>query len=160
MDGFYWKRDHVQLKKTVFNYTPVYNELEKGFAKFLEQADDINKFAALAETFTKFNIPYLNKKGSQGLYYPDFIAEQELKKGKTINWIIETKGFEDENVQYKDAETENWCKLATKHTDIEWKFMKVPDKFFKGLKTISASFEEMTCRLQAYKRNTETLELD
>lgn len=86
--------------------------------------------------------------------------EQELKKGKTINWIIETKGFEDENVQYKDAETENWCKVATKHTGIEWKFLKVPDKFFKGLKTISVSFEEMTYRLEAYKRNTNNMEPD
>jgi len=155
LDGFYWKRDHVQLKKTVFNYTPVYNELEKGFAKFLEQAEDITKFAALAETFTKFNIPYLNKKGSQGLYYPDFIAEQELKKGKTINWIIETKGFEDENVQYKDSETENWCKVASRHTGIEWKFMKVPDKFFKGLKGIPVTFAELNNKLETYYKNLE-----
>jgi type III restriction enzyme len=150
LDGFYWKRDHVQLKKTVFNYTPVYNELEKGFAKFLEQAEDITKFAALAETFTKFNVPYLNKKGSQGLYYPDFIAEQGLKKGKKINWIIETKGFEDENVQYKDAETENWCKVASKHTEIEWKFLKVPDKFFKGLKVIPKTFAELKEDLESF----------
>ncbi len=155
LDGFMWRRETVSLKKTVFNYTPVYNELEKGFAKFLEQAEDITKFAALAETFTKFNIPYLNKKGSQGLYYPDFIAEQELKKGKTINWIIETKGFEDENVQYKDAETENWCKVATKHTDIEWKFMKVPDKFFKSLKALPKTFAELKEKLETYSRNLE-----
>lgn len=155
LDGFMWRRETVSLKKTVFNYTPVYNELEKGFAKFLEQAEDITKFAALAETFTKFNIPYLNKKGSQGLYYPDFIAEQELKKGKTINWIIETKGFEDENVQYKDAETENWCKVATKHTDIEWKFMKVPDKFFKSLKELPKTFAELKEKLETYSRNLE-----
>ena len=155
MDGFYWKRDHVQLKKTVFNYTPVHNELEKGFAKFLEQADDINKFAALAETFTKFNIPYLDKKGSQGLYYPDFIAEQELKKGKTINWIIETKGFEDENVQYKDAETENWCKVASKNTDVEWKFLKVPDNFFKGFKVVPKTFAELKDKLETYNKNLE-----
>jgi type III restriction enzyme len=155
LDGFMWRRETVSLKKTVFNYTPVYNELEKGFAKFLEQAEDITKFAALAETFTKFNIPYLNKKGSQGLYYPDFIAEQELKKGKTINWIIETKGFEDENVQYKDAETENWCKVASKHTGIEWKFMKVPDKFFKGLKAIPKTFAELKDKLETYYKNLE-----
>ena len=155
LDGFYWKRDHVQLKKTVFNYTPVYNELEKGFAKFLEQAEDITKFAALAETFTKFNVPYLNKKGSQGLYYPDFIAEQELKIGKIINWIIETKGFEDENVQYKDAETENWCKVASKHTAIEWKFLKVPDKFFKGLKVIPKTFAELKEKLDNFYKNLE-----
>ncbi len=151
LDGFYWKRDHVQLKKTVFNYTPVYNELEKGFAKFLEQAEDITKFAALAETFTKFNVPYLNKKGSQGLYYPDFVAEQELKKGKPINWIIETKGFEDENVQYKDAETENWCKVASKNTDIEWRYLKVPDRFFKGLKAIPKTMKEMIEKLKEYQ---------
>jgi type III restriction enzyme len=150
LDGFYWKRDHVQLKKTVFNYTPVFNELEKAFARFLEAAEDITKFAALAETFTKFNVPYLNKKGSQGLYYPDFIAEQELKKGKTINWIIETKGFEDENVQYKDAETENWCSIASKHTGIEWRFLKVPDTFFRGKNTTFASFADMLLKLEQY----------
>lgn len=155
LDGFMWRRETASLKKTVFNYTPVYNELEKGFAMFLEQAEDITKFAALAETFTKFNIPYLNKKGSQGLYYPDFIAEQQLKEGKTINWIIETKGFEDENVQYKDAETENWCKVASKYTDIEWRFLKVPDKFFKGLKAMPKTFAELKEKLDSYYKNLE-----
>lgn len=153
LDGFYWKRDHVQLKRTIFNYTPVYNELEKGFAMFLEQAKDINKFAALAETYTKFNIPYLNKKGSQGLYYPDFIAEQELEEGRIINWIIETKGYEDENVQYKDAETKNWCKVATMHTATEWEFMKVPDKFFRVLKPIPTTFATFKDKLDIYNNN-------
>jgi type III restriction enzyme len=157
LDGFYWKRDHVQLKKTVFNYTPVYNELEKGFAKFLEHAADITKFAALAETFTKFNIPYLNKKGSQGLYYPDFVAEQELKNGKIINWIIETKGFEDENVKYKDAETENWCGSATIHTKTEWKFLKVTDKFFKSLKEMPGTFIEFILKQEKYDFPNEQL---
>ena len=156
LDGFYWKRDHVQLKKTVFNYTPVYNELEKGFAKFLEQAEDINKFAALAETYTKFSIPYLNKKGCQSLYYPDFVAEQEVQKGKIINWIIETKGFEDENVQYKDAEAENWCVTASAHSGSEWRFLKVPDLFFKSLlKTIPKTMKELVEKLEAYKAAKE-----
>jgi len=155
LNGFYWKRDHIELKKTVFNYTPVYNELEKGFSRFLEEAGDITKFAALAETYTRFNVPYLNKKGSQGLYYPDFIAEQKLDNGKTINWIIETKGYEDENVQYKDAETENWCKIATRHTEIEWKFLKVPDKFFRSFKTLPATFAEMKEKLETYNKNLE-----
>ena len=129
--------------------------MEENFAKFLEGAVDITKFVALAETFTKFNIPYLNKKGSQGLYYPDFIAEQVLKKGKTINWIIETKGYEDENVQYKDAETENWGKVTSKHTEIDWKFMKVPDKFFKSLKTIPKTFAELKEKLEIFYKNLE-----
>jgi type III restriction enzyme len=150
LDGFYWKRDHIQLKKTVFNYTPVYNELEKGFAKFLENAVDITKFAALAETFTKFNVPYLNKKGSQGLYYPDFIAEQKLKNGKVINWIIETKGFEDENVKYKDDATVFWCQKATEFTEVQWQFLKVPDRFFKSLKPVPSSFTELKEKLDVF----------
>ena len=153
LDGFMWRRDTISLKKTVFNYTPVYNELEKAFAIFLEDAKDISKFAALAETFTKFNIPYINKKGSQGLYYPDFVAEQVLDDGKTINWIIETKGFEDENVQYKDAETINWCKIATKHTGVNWRYVKVPDAFFRRLKEVPESFEEMLEKLEVYTKN-------
>lgn len=159
LDGFYWKRDHVQLKKTVFNYTPVYNELEKGFAKFLEQAEDITKFSALAETFTKFNIPYLNKKGCQGLYYPDFIAEQKLDKNKKVNWIIETKGFEDENVQYKDSETENWCSLASKFSGVDWKFLKVPDRFFRGMKEPPESFEDLLKRLKEFIKNSEKIKI-
>jgi type III restriction enzyme len=159
LDGFYWKRDHVQLKKTVFNYTPVYNELEKGFAEFLEQAEDITKFAALAETYTKFSIPYLNKKGSQGLYYPDFVAEQKFEDGSTINWIVETKGFEDENVQYKDAETENWCKVASENTDKEWRFLKVPDLFFKKLTSVPKTIQELVEKLEAFLKSKENEKL-
>jgi len=142
LDGFYWKRDIAECKKTIFNYTPVYNNLEKDFAFFLEKASDITKFAALAETYTKFNITYLNKKGSQSLYYPDFIAEQKLKNGSFVNWIIETKGYEDENVALKDAEAENWCKKATEFTDKTWKFLKVPDRSFRAIqKTTNTMFE-------------------
>lgn len=124
-------------KRIVFNYTLVYNELEKGVAKFLVQTEDNTKFAALAETFTKSNVPYLNKSGSQGLYYPDFIAEQELRNGKTINWIIETKGFEDENVQYKDAETKNRCLVATMNTELEWSFFSSTRQVFQRVEIYS-----------------------
>lgn len=150
LDGFYWKRDKVICKKTVFNYTPVYNELEKSFALFLDEAKDINKFSALAESFTKFSITYLNQKGGQSLYYPDFIAEQQLGK-ETINWIIETKGFERENVTLKDAEAENWCKLASQHTKTKWKFIKVPDSFFRGRNAKFLSFADMVAKLEQYK---------
>jgi len=137
LDGFYWKRDIAEAKRTVFNYTAVYNNLEKDFALFLENAKDINKFAALAETYTKFCVTYLNRKGSQSLYYPDFVAEQELSNGSKVNWIIETKGYEDENVALKDAEAENWCEKATEFTNETWKFLKVPDLSFRKIRPIT-----------------------
>ncbi|MCH7534875.1 MAG: hypothetical protein IH948_03880 [Bacteroidetes bacterium] len=133
LDGFYWKRDIAEAKRTVFNYTPVYNNLEKDFALFLEKAKDINKFAALAETYTKFCITYLNRKGSQSLYYPDFVAEQELPDGSQVNWIIETKGYENENVALKDAEAENWCEKATQFTNETWNFLKVADLSYRKI---------------------------
>ena len=151
LDGFYWKREYVISKRTVFNYTPAYNELEKEFARFLDKVEDINKFAALSETFTKFSITYLNKKGGRGLYYPDFIAEQDLGKGKTINWIIETKGYEDENVAYKDAEAHYWCELATGFTKQDWKFLKVPDAFFRSKNATFKSFEDLVEKLKEYR---------
>lgn len=149
LDGFYWKRDIAEAKKTTFNYTPVYNNLEKDFAVFLENAKDVNKFAALAETYTKFCITYLNKKGSQSLYYPDFVAEQQLEDGATINWIIETKGYEDENVALKDAEADNWCKKATEFTDQTWRFLKVADLSFRKIKP--SSFDQLLTGIKSLK---------
>ena len=131
LDGFYWKRDIAECKHTVLNYTPVYNNLEKDFAEFLDKAQDIDRFSALAESYTKFFITYLNKKGSQSLYYPDFVAVQKKNDGTVVNWIIETKGYEDENVPYKDAEAANWCRNATMFTKQEWKYLKVPDRVFR-----------------------------
>jgi type III restriction enzyme len=160
LDGFYWKRAIAECKKTVFNFTPVYNELEKAFAEFLERADDISKFAALAETYTLFNIAYLNKKGGQSLYYPDFIAKQKLTKGKTIIWIVETKGYEDENVALKDAEAVHWCKKSTEYTKTEWRFIKIADSFFRRPGQKFTDFQDMLDKLDQYKKNaTEQMTL-
>ena len=149
LDGFYWKRDIAECKRTVFNYTPVYNNLEKDFALFLDKAEDIERFAALAESYTLFFIAYLNKKGSQSLYYPDFVVVQKTEGGKTVNWIIETKGYEDENVPFKDDEANNWCKNATKFTGEEWKYLKVPDRVFRdNIKSLKL-FESMVNLLKA-----------
>lgn len=151
LDGFYWKRDIAECKKTIFNYTPVYNNLEKDFALFLENAADITKFAALAETYTKFSITYLNKKGCQSLYYPDFIAEQRNEDGTIVNWIIETKGYEDENVPLKDAEAINWCKKTSEFTEQSWRFLKVPDKHFRSIQKSSKTMSELLQNLEDIK---------
>jgi len=125
LDGFYWKRDWVELDKTVFNITPCYNNFEKHFAEFLDHAVDINRFAKLAETYTKFSIEYLNHKGAISPYYPDFIAEQLTDKGDAIMWLIETKGWEKPDVKLKDNRAEMWCKDASNLTHTNWRYLKV-----------------------------------
>jgi type III restriction enzyme len=156
LDGFYWKRMWVELDKTIFNITPCFNDFEKHFAQFLDQANDITKFAKLAETYTKFSIEYINHKGAISYYYPDFVAEQ--KKGEEITmWLIETKGWEQEDVPLKDARAERWCKDASRLTETTWKYVKIkyPDymALSKNLSKMPANqFAEFIVRLD--ERNT------
>lgn len=124
LDRFYWKREWVELEKTIFNITPCYNPFEKHFAEFLNQASDITKFSALAETYTKFSIEYINHKGAIAYYYPDFIAEQKSSDG-IVMWLIETKGPELPDVVLKDKRAEDWCKDVTELTGDIWKYLKV-----------------------------------
>ncbi len=125
LDSFYWRRDWVELEKTVFNITPCYNDFEKHFALFLDKAKDIKKFAKLAETYTKFSIEYLNQKGAISYYYPDFIAEQKLSDKKVVMWLIETKGWEHEDVPLKDTRAIEWCKDVSQLTGTKWEYLKV-----------------------------------
>jgi len=145
-----------ELDNTIFNITPCFNDFEKHFAQFLDQAHDISKFAKLAETYTKFSIEYINHKGAIAYYYPDFVAEQRTGE-KVVMWMIETKGWEQEDVPLKDARAERWCEDASRLTKTTWKYVKV--KYFdymalsKDLSKMPADlFEEFIARLD--NRNT------
>jgi len=136
---FTWRRKHVKCMKTVFNYTATYNDYESAFAEFLDHCKDITKFAALAEQYTRFRVDYLSSNGSLKFYYPDFIAVQEKGDG-VINWIIETKGRFYENLEYKDAAIEAWCKKVSQKEGIKWKYIRVnqrdvPTKKFQDMNT-------------------------
>lgn len=124
LDGFYWRRDWCELDKTIFNVTPCFNTFEKHFAQFLEQACDIERFAKLAESYTKFSIEYLNHKGAISSYYPDFIAAQKINSGENM-WLVETKGWEQADVPLKDARAIEWCRDASRLTGTTWKYLKV-----------------------------------
>lgn len=156
LDGFWWKRDWAELDKTVFNITPCFNDFEKHFAKFLDAASDVTRFAKLAETYTKFSIEYLNHKGAISFYYPDFVAEQNFGKGSSKMWLIETKGWELADVPLKDARAKDWCKDATKLTGVNWEYLKVKHLTYMGLtNSLSTlpgkSFEELIKKLSQQK---------
>jgi len=125
LDGFYWRRDWVECNRTVFNITPCYNDFERHFAQFLDKADDITKFAKLAEEYTKFKIEYLNHKGAISYYYPDFVAEQKLPDGSLKMWLIETKGWELPDVPLKDSRAIKWCTDASRLTGVPWQYLKI-----------------------------------
>ena len=151
IDGFYWRRDWVELNRTVFNVTPCFNDFEKNFAIFLDKSGDITRFAKLAETYTRFSIEYLSVRGALRYYYPDFVAEQRLENGGTSMWLIETKGREDEEVPLKDARAEEWCKNVTEITGQQWKYIKVPYIIFNS--TRYSSFKDLVSTIEASEDN-------
>jgi len=127
---FIWRRKRTPCQKTVFNLVPIYNDFEGQFAQFLDSSEDILRFAKLAEWFTEFRVDYLNHKKASSYYYPDFIAVQRDFSGNEINWVIETKGWEHEDVALKDRAIEQWCDRITSKTGVQWKYLKVRQTVF------------------------------
>lgn len=127
---FTWRRKHLDCKKTIFNLVATFNDFESNFAKFLDESNDIVRFAALAETATNFSIDYLSTRGALRRYYPDFVAVEKVAKGRT-NWIIETKGREYEDTDKKDAALEKWCEDVSKALNQDWKAIKVSQTLFE-----------------------------
>lgn len=90
---FIWRRRHLQCEHTIFNYVATYNDFESEFAKFLDRCQDILRFAALAEHFTRFRVDYLSPSGAIKFYYPDFVAVQRGRDGKETNQVGEAWNY-------------------------------------------------------------------
>lgn len=130
---FTWRRKHIVCKKTIFNLVATFNNFESNFAQFLDDSNDIAKFAALAENATNFNIDYLSTRGALRRYYPDFVAIEKTTNGYT-NWIIETKGREYEDTDKKDAALVKWCEDVSKTLHQDWKAIKISQVLFEKRK--------------------------
>ena len=138
---FTWSRLHLACDKTIFNECAVFNDLEARFAQFLDGASDILRFAALAESYTRFRVDYLSSTGAIKFYYPDFVAVQQTPEGQ-VNWIVETKGREYEDVAHKDASIRDWCEKISAQTGQAWRYLKVPQRPFDA--SDAETFGELT----------------
>ena len=131
--SFTWRRQHLECRRTLFNLVATFNDLETRFARFLDDAPDTERFASLASSgeasATRFKVDYLKTTGAIGFYHPDFVAVQKAQDG-AINWIIETKGREYENIQHKDESIEDWCQKISAQTGQTWRYVKVPQALF------------------------------
>jgi type III restriction enzyme len=114
--------------RTVFNLVPCDNNFEREFAKFLNNATDVTRFAKLPQPFG-FAIDYTDGSMNLRSYYPDFVAVDD----KGTRWLLETKGAETGDVAHKDAAATQWCMNATQLTATKWEYLKVPQKGFETL---------------------------
>ena len=87
---------------------PCDNHFERDFAKFLNNAQDVPRFAKLPQPFG-FSIDYTDGAMNLRSYYPDFVAVDD----KGTHWLLESKGAETGEVAHKDAAAEQWCENAT-----------------------------------------------
>lgn len=137
---FSWRRNlpPLKAKKTIFNFVATYNDFERSFAEFLDEAQDILRFAALGTTEqgtsgTVFRIDYLKPSGAIGFYYPDWVAVQKARDG-LVHWIIETKGRVWEGTTEKDAAKDaaarEWCQRVSKITGESWKYTRINQSEF------------------------------
>jgi len=125
---FPYARPTLSATKTVFNLVPCDNEFEKAFAKFLDRANDIDRFAKLPTQFG-FAIEYTDSNNNLRYYEPDFVAVTT----QGAQWLVETKGREDVDVANKDRAALLWCENATRLTGTEWNYLKALQKEFEKL---------------------------
>ena len=135
---FSWRRNlpPLEAEKTMFNFVATYNDFERRFAEFLDNAGDVLRFAALGTTEqgasgTSFRVDYLKPSGAIGFYYPDWVAVQRELDGQIINWVIETKGRVWEGTEEKDAAMHDWCRRIAKATGDTWKYIRVNQADFR-----------------------------
>ena len=134
---FPWSRATLSASKTVFNLVPCDNDFERRFARFLEDAKDVEAFAKLPDQFG-FAIEYTDSVSNLRYYHPDFVAV--LSDG--TRYLIETKGREDVDVSHKDRAAKMWCENATILTETQWDYIKVPQKDFEKLE--ATEFSDLT----------------
>ncbi len=125
---FPWSRATLPAAKCVLNLVPCDNDYEKAFAKFLQDADDVARFAKLPELFG-FTIEYTDATGNLRFYEPDFVAVTV----DSAFYLIETKGMEDINVAHKNRAATLWCENATALTGTEWHFLVIRQTEYNSL---------------------------
>lgn len=125
---FPWSRPTQPAAKCIFNLVPCDNQFEKEFARFLQEADDVERFTKLPEQFG-FAIEYTDNMGNLRYYEPDFVAVT----ADGNHYLIETKGLEDVNVAGKDRAAILWCENATLLTDQPWQYLKVRQTEYTSL---------------------------
>ncbi len=121
-------RPFYEARKCILNLVPCGNEFERGFARFLDGADDVKAFCKVPDEFG-FSIEYTDGSANLRNYFPDFVAVGI----DGTHWLLETKGAETEEVRYKDQAARLWCENATALCGTTWRYLKVKQKAFKDL---------------------------
>lgn len=124
---FVWAKKAVDIKKSVLNLMPTDNDFESEIVRFFDRAEDVDAFIKNDTRTLKLKVPYTDSSGFLRHYIPDFILKTKGGMG-----IIETKGREDVDVQFKDKRAMEWAEFAMKLTKKSWFYLRIDQKDFEG----------------------------
>ncbi len=144
---FLTRKEVYNPKKCILNLVPIDNDLEGRFCIFLDAAKDVKKWIK-NDTNLNFYIEYVNKDKGISYYIPDFIIETD-----DGFFVVETKGAETEDVEFKDRRAIEWCEDAAKLTRKKWKYVKVKQIIFDENQNIK-TFDKLVELIEAYKLAT------
>jgi type III restriction enzyme len=131
MEPFAYSRTVLEASKCVLNYVPCDNDFEYEFARFLDNAKDVEAFSKLPQQFG-FSIEYTDNNANLRYYYPDFVVKTETGE----MWLVETKGQESVEVAFKDRAARLWCENASLLTGEQWNYVKVQQKEYYRLQPV------------------------
>jgi hypothetical protein len=125
---FQWAGIPAEGKKCHTSKVPCHTDLEKQFADFLDQAEDVVKY--LKNERFGFSITYYDNNRPRQ-YYPDFIVVAREPGGAEVFWIAETKGEIRPNTKVKREAAELWCAKMSTTNHGTWRHMFAQQKKFE-----------------------------
>lgn len=132
-------------RKSVFNKIIGDSHLELLFARFLDDAEDVEAFAKNYMS-VNFKIDYINADGGISNYYPDFLVKSSTKE----IYIIETKGAEDLDDKLKIGRLKSWCVDINKaQNKVKFDFVYVDQQSFEKYKP--QTLKELVIAFQEHK---------
>ena len=88
---------------------------------------EIKSFGKLIPWKFSFRLEYFGKYGGLRHYYPDFVAVDNNGN----KYLIETKGFKDEDAENKKDRAIEWCSDVSKLFNESWEYVFVHQLFFE-----------------------------
>jgi len=137
-------QEFVQSKKTVFNRIIGDSNLELRFAKFLDEAEDVQAFAKNTRNI-QFFMEYVTVTGEISHYYPDFIVRTSPDR----IYVIETKGLQDLDVAPKWNRLVQWCVDASENDQVKRSFIP--------LFISQEDFDSIDAKVKTMKRLVEVM---
>jgi type III restriction enzyme len=108
---FQWTGIDGEGKRCHTNKIPCHTDIEKRFADFLDEANDVVRYFK-NERFG-FSVTYYETNRPRQ-YYPDFIIIARANDGSEVTWVAETKGEMRPNTVLKSQAARVWCeKMST-----------------------------------------------